>query len=424
MFRQLLLGSVLLMQGTFAYGGAALYHVAPDGGSWPCGGASSTCRSISEVTSNTPLADITIRLAMGNYTGTAIIDASKFSILNISGGWNTDFSHQACNPESTVLEGQVNSSVMHVTASAFTTIELDLSCFRIKGTLTTSRNGIDLSAYGGNIVLKAQQLVFEHIAGIALDLYSEQGGGLDVALQKLIFRDAYQPEGSAKWSGGAIHSSGYGGSTQTITLDNSLLYENSAMQGAAIQVRAANPAPASAATIDLFITNSTIVDNHSISDGGDGGAIYVIASDASQATVHLKNAIIRGNDIIGVARDFNISSFDTAIATVNASYSDIGEVFIFGSSGVYNDNGNNLDVNPVLDSRYHLADNSPLIDKAQCGYTIFNTYQRVAPYDDIDGEKRPGFGVISGCDMGADETSGGFCVPFKTPAGKVGIFCL
>jgi hypothetical protein len=279
-----------------------------------------------------------------------------------------------------------------------------------------------LSTRGGDITFKAQQIVFDHIAGSALSLYSDDGGSLDVELQKVIFRDAYQPAGNS-WSGGAISSGGYGGSTQTIMLENSLVYENSALRGAAIQVNAANPAPASATTIDFFITNSTIVANHSIGPD-DGAAVYVVASEDSRATFNLKNAIVWGNDKVGVARDFFIRDFASAITTVNASYSDIGEIYLPSNPGTYNDNGNNLSVNPALDSRYRLADASPVIDKAQCGYMLLNVYQRVAPFDDIDGEKRPGDGVLSGCDMGADEASAGFCVPFKIPSGKVGVFCL
>ncbi len=59
----------------------------------------------------------------------------------------------------------------------------------------------------------------------------------------------------------------------------------------------------------------------------------------------------------------------------------------------------------MLDNRFHLRQGSPAIDAGICGYwdTSLHQYHRVAPYDDIDGDKRPGNNAIYGCDIGADE---------------------
>ncbi len=69
---------------------------------------------------------------------------------------------------------------------------------------------------------------------------------------------------------------------------------------------------------------------------------------------------------------------------------------------------NNITVDPFLDSAGHLSGSvSALIDTGICGYyhmTPFGfEYIRVAPYDDFEGDARPGDGTVLGCDIGADE---------------------
>jgi hypothetical protein len=61
-----------------------------------------------------------------------------------------------------------------------------------------------------------------------------------------------------------------------------------------------------------------------------------------------------------------------------------------------------------LNADYHLSGASPAKDKGICGLKIALLgggffYSRIAPYDDLDGDLRPGYGIISGCDIGADE---------------------
>ena len=65
-----------------------------------------------------------------------------------------------------------------------------------------------------------------------------------------------------------------------------------------------------------------------------------------------------------------------------------------------------VDADPGLKSTYHLTGGSPAKNAGLCGYlTGIGPYQyhRVAPYDDIDGDQRPGWGKLMGCDIGADE---------------------
>lgn len=415
------LGSLLFLPGALAYGAAALYYVAPGGSAWDCGGTPATaCNNISTVVNNTLADEVTIKMAAGVYTDGFIVNANDLQVLNISAGWDTGFTRQSCQAEATTLEIKEGLPAMSADAPTWSTLAIDLSCLTIKSVRPTNRVGLDLDVTGGSLSLNMRELIFEHIAGSAISVFTTSAGSLSIEIEKAIFRNAYQPDGASKWPGGAIYSDAYGGSIQTITLDNSLFYNNLAIQGAALNVAAYD----TASSIDVSVTNSTLSGNNSI--GPDiGGAINVVATGTSQATVNLTNSIVWGNENSGVIRDLYITDFDSALATVNARYSDIGEVSLPQfNPGIYNDNGNNLNVDPLLNSRYRLNDSSPVIDQAQCGYSALNVYFRVAPYDDIDGEKRPGYGVIGGCDMGADEASSMMCVPFKSKAGKVGVFCL
>ncbi|MFH2124252.1 MAG: hypothetical protein ABIJ50_12320 [Pseudomonadota bacterium] len=93
---------------------------------------------------------------------------------------------------------------------------------------------------------------------------------------------------------------------------------------------------------------------------------------------------------------------EQAAATISviADYSIIGEVN--NINGTYENKSSNLHVDPLLNATYHLSGASPAKDKGICGSNMF-IYSRIAPYDDIDGDPRPGYGILSGCDIGADE---------------------
>ena len=93
----------------------------------------------------------------------------------------------------------------------------------------------------------------------------------------------------------------------------------------------------------------------------------------------------------------------------------------------FTDGGHNLSVDPRLTSDYHLHRNSPAIDAGQCGAKryVLNTYYRIAPTEDMDGEERPGWGEYTGCDIGADEYFHNmFCFPVRTTTGVMTMICM
>ncbi len=67
---------------------------------------------------------------------------------------------------------------------------------------------------------------------------------------------------------------------------------------------------------------------------------------------------------------------------------------------------NEVNGDPGLDSTYHLTSGFAAKDAGLCGYLTGSgpfQYHRVAPDEDIDGDPRPGWGKLTGCDIGADE---------------------
>jgi len=75
---------------------------------------------------------------------------------------------------------------------------------------------------------------------------------------------------------------------------------------------------------------------------------------------------------------------------------------------------------------YGRENKHPLIVFFFCGFKplIFGNYIRIAPYDDIDGDRRPGFGELTGCDIGANELRSGLCFPVRNRSGGISIICM
>jgi len=142
----------------------------------------------------------------------------------------------------------------------------------------------------------------------------------------------------------------------------------------------------------LTITNDSVTDNAA---GGVGAGLRVYAGNASVAQVTVLNSIIWGNDATS-GHDMAIRQSPGSVATVDASFSDVGDVAADADApGVYNDLGNNIDANPLFVNRIggdlRLDFGSPAIDK---GTNVG------APAMDFEGTPRPqGLGI----EIGADE---------------------
>jgi hypothetical protein len=245
---------------------------------------------------------------------------------------------------------------------------------------------------------------------------SDNGGGiyvfnhtstLDLTLTKNIITNN---------QAGGVHGGGIGVYVvfpdATVTLTNNIIAGNSGGIGGGVELHATG-----AGTLLLNLTNNTITGNNA----QYGGGLAISSITNASATMDLTNSIIWGNTASNSGGDVYIEEtdqFGDATTLVDARYSDLGDVQIAG--GTYNDNGGNIDENPRIASPttgdYHLRYASPCKDAAICGAwkriprpfpdPPIYVYNRIAPVDDFEGDLRPGWGSITGCDIGADEFIG------------------
>jgi len=147
------------------------------------------------------------------------------------------------------------------------------------------------------------------------------------------------------------------------------------------------------------MNNSTLQDN-TMQDNKTKINLAFSAFDHATITAKLHNIIL--NRSTHDAIHFRTSGSNPHI-TFTADYSILGGHDINGNNISYT-SSHEVHGDPLLDSRFHLRPGSPAIDAGICGYWDQSlSYHRIAPDDDIDGDKRPGLGTYLGCDIGADE---------------------
>lgn len=174
--------------------------------------------------------------------------------------------------------------------------------------------------------------------------------------------------------------------TQSVRFTNNTLWENTARYGGGLYTRVVdNPAR-------IYVNNNIIRSNSASVDGDD---LYV---DSDGNDDHIgSNVYLRNNDL-GSNSNFNSGRSEDMFITYTDHYLQ----------------WNNITVDPRITASGHIPGCSPVIDAGICGLHKGHFYIRFAPYDDIDGDKRPGDEQESGCDIGADEYH--FSWPMFIPA--------
>ncbi len=209
-------------------------------------------------------------------------------------------------------------------------------------------------------------------------------------------------EGSGDYSV-ALMLNSYPGGSISAELENNIIAGNIAQwEASGIILQSSG----NASSILFHSTNDTITDNICTNTGA---AVQVIAENFGDIQISMTNSILKGNQAGYSPTDLSLQEgmFDDYSGTVSfsADYCIIGDYTLRHGTPTYNST-HEIDGDPALNSTYHLTSGSVAKNAGLCGYLTGSgpyQYHRIAPYDDIDGDKRPGWGKLTGCDIGADE---------------------
>jgi hypothetical protein len=276
--------------------------------------------------------------------------------------------------------------------------EIRLEKIRLTG--FAEQETVFLSSHDNGVLnANLREVVIDNNFGYSVfSAYSYDGGSLNLAVKKSRLVNNGSPGGSSLV---ALYLSCTDEGTLVTTLENTIIAHNYS-SGDPPAIRGITRNAQSIFSLDL--ANTTISGNYNASSGGNPGAMGVYAFDNAQCDVSMMNTILRLNTSVAGSDDYFLDQDMNAILTFSADYCILGEHSIKGS--VTYASTHELDADPGLNSTYHLTSGSPAKDAGLCGYlTGIGPYQyhRVAPNDDIDGDSRPGWGKLMGCDIGADE---------------------
>jgi hypothetical protein len=295
-----------------------------------------------------------IKVSQGVYNNeNLLIDSLKK--ISITGGWNTDFSSRSRDASLTLLDGGQTTSGLCLDMQ-----DTDIE-FRLEG--FTIRNG-SASGGGGIHILSRNSAV------------------------RALFMNNIIRQNNANYGGGvSVYSADSpSGKKDIISFYNTIVADNTAEYGGGGFYIDTSHSP-----VYLDLHQSTIASNHANNYGG--GIVLLENGGTSLIRSNIKGSIVWMNTYGQNSYEDDIRTYSsTGSLVVNASYSDIGSVTLFG--GIYTDDPTNIEQDPCFVEsavgNSHLRRNSPAIDKGIC----------TGPPFDYEGETRP---QGTGCDMGADE---------------------
>ena len=376
-----------------------------------CSNPASPCATIGHA-ANEAVSGDTVKVTQGTYHENIDLEYSTLDPLIFQGGWNTGFTVRNEDPSLTVVDGGGADHVFYITS--FGSSDFTIQGFTItNGGNVNSGGGIFflINAPGTMYVTLTGNIIINNSANAAgggLHVQAQSGGSLIMDAQKNIIMDNEAETGS----GAGISIDASSTSVVDVTLKNNIITDNAkTTRGFAILLYSYN----AQCTVDLI--NNTITNNN---NNNTSGGIKLVSSESGAITrLNSINNIIWGNS----GYDLYLQPFDSvSTSEVNARYSDIGTLYIGGINGglgVYNDNGNNIDSDPLfldeVTSNYHLKGASPCIGagiyskRVWLGSIWAMTYYGT-PTEDFEGDSRNSdwVPISSGteykyCDIGADE---------------------
>lgn len=415
----------ILLQHHLAAAGYPVLYVAPDGRpDLPCGTApSEPCSSIATAVGRVNFYDTTtIRVARGNYSEHIFIFGNlpdlSGSTLVIEGGWDAGFTSRMDDPSlTTVTHDPGQAWLFDMISNIFEKIALRLENLTLQGAAQDNISAIVATNVGGTIDLTISSCIVRNCSGPAIDLTTSSngrtllnvertliennsGGGvalfgeMNATIESAFTGSRFFNNTGGYAGGGGICLKADSDAAITSTLKNNILAGNSAGIGGALALDQTGTG-----SVEVTLINNTIAANHS--DAG-GGGILVSSADEGVAAAYIYNSIITGNTRGTEPGDLHIlqnslgstSSVTANFCLIGPSYTEQGS---YATAETY-------DKDPKLIADFHLSTGSPARDSGLCGFYLFpGSYVRIAPYDDIDGDARPGYGMGTGCDIGADE---------------------
>ena len=406
-----------------------------------CGQSSTDpCKTIGKALDNIPDGEVTIKIARGTYVESEFLipvnaAGSVKNDITFEGGWNGSFDNLVCNPENTVVQPGNRTAPPYMYLFDLNVFgdqrqaALTLRCLKIEksatGDITRAINGnadiqglseitlfnIRLTGFTdqspiffrsvNNGILHAdiEETVIDTNNGYTVISGDAHDNG---TLQLTMKKSSLRSNGIQGKSTAVIFLGSSDGGIVNVSVINSIIAENISSgdpPGFRLLTRHSN------SELSLSMTNTTISGNYNSSAGGGPGAMGIYAFDGAKCTIRLINTIVRGNSAFIGPDDFFLDQDTSATLDFSADYSILGEYETQGS--VSYTSTHEVEGDPALNPTYHLSSGSPAKDAGICGYLTgggpLYQYHRVAPYDDIDGDKRPGWGKLMGCDVGADE---------------------
>ncbi len=239
-------------------------------------------------------------------------------------------------------------------------------------------------------------------------------------------------------AGGAVYFNGSGGTTNGRMLRNIVLKNKAANMGGGVCVASGN------GFTGLFAQNNRVVKNESAQGSGlyftsgtngttqatftnntvsgntgTGGAVTAFAN-AGTVQVNAANSIFWGNTV-GTA-NIDVTEFTGASVHFYNEYSDVQSTASV-PVGRYVDLGGNIGLDPkfvnTATDDYNLQTTSPLVNAGVCEKGT--PASRVAPYDDLWGNFRPGPGYPLQCDIGDYEVE--HCINGIQDVDEAGLDC-
>lgn len=416
------------------------YYVAPDGDDNNiCFLQNQPCKSIRAAVDQTAGNGYTsyIHIARGTYAESNTINITAGKHILFSGGWSNDFTEQQCQPGNTIVTpaGQEN----HLLFSSFIdgadkNANVGLRCLTLDGKGVAGSRAIwGLVQNGGALTVNIDHVQVTGCTGalsstvLGFVTYDSSSSGTITMRNSIVTNNP----GSSEYRPVMLRVGAYGSSSLDLDLDRVMFADNGAVQtlnelsggvngSSRLDILARNclfshrypPSNApvitlsntESGTLNLSLLNTTAITLHASNPYILGTHVF----NTSTTTLRLTNTLLTG--ATGSGWTTYIYQEDTAAIDVSANYSILGthEIHADDQNKVTWTSTNEVYGDPRLDTSGHLKKGSAAIDAGICGDTIQwpgsqPVYLRIAPYEDMDGNKRPGDGAFMGCDIGADE---------------------